>query len=56
MRGEEKERKECTVMLILNKMAEEICDHYCKYADMYFEDAEELVKHCWECPLNLLGS
>lgn len=48
--------QECTVMHILNKIAEEICDHYCKYADRYFEEEEELVEYCWKCPLNKLGN
>ena len=50
-----REEKEGTVIHILNKIAEEICDHYCKYADSIEEEAE-LVKHCWECPLNRLGN
>ena len=44
-----------TVAQMLNDIATEICDHYCKYADS-IEEEEELVEHCWECPLNLLGN
>ena len=44
-----------TVVQILDDIAAEICDSYCKYADSV-EKEEELMEHCWECPLNLLGN
>lgn len=44
-----------TVIQMLDDIAAEICDSYCKYADSIEEEAE-LVKHCWECPLNRLGN
>ena len=53
---EEISRRKGTVIGMLNDIATEICDHYCKYADRYFEDQEELTKCCWECPLNGLGN
>ena len=51
-----KESQQQTVFQMLNDIAETICNHYCKYADRYFEEEEELIKYCWECPLNRLGN
>lgn len=45
-----------TITGLLNKLASDICDNYCKYHEGYTEDEEaELFKHCEECPLNMLG-
>lgn len=44
-----------TVVGILNDIATEICEHYCRY-EAEAENDEELMEHCWECPLNRLGN
>lgn len=45
-----------TINGLLNKLAADICDNYCKYQERYSEDEEEqLLKHCEDCPLNVLG-
>ena len=44
-----------TVFGLLNRMAEEFCDHYCKWPEECKTEGE-LVDHCWECPINLLGN
>ena len=42
----------------LNKIAETICDHYCKYSDLLnkvrSQQAVHLIEtiHCDDCPLN----
>lgn len=47
---------EPTVADLLNRMAADFCDNYCKFPEQYGEDQEEqLYKHCENCPLNLLG-
>lgn len=39
----------------LEKMAEEICDNYCKYPEQYEENDDNLFyEHCEECHLNNL--
>lgn len=48
--------KQPTITTLLNKLASDICDNYCKHQERYMEDDEaELLKHCEECPLNILG-
>lgn len=48
--------KEKTISQLLEEVANEICDHYCKYPMLYTSDNEsvELLveEHCAECPLN----
>lgn len=43
----------------LEAIAGEICDHYCKFADQYYADADSedkyteklVMEHCEMCPL-----
>lgn len=45
-----------TIIGLLYSLATDICDNYCKYPERYTEDEEEqLLKHCEDCPLNMLG-
>lgn len=45
-----------TITTLLNDMAADFCDNYCKYPEQYDEDhEEELYKHCETCPINILG-
>ena len=49
-----------TIADMLNKMAGDICDNYCKWPEQYEneqdeEDAALYEDHCWACPLNVLG-
>lgn len=49
--------KEKTISQLLEEVANEICDHYCKYMHgSYLEEEldEVLDKHCSICPLNKL--
>lgn len=47
-----------TVVSILQEVAEDICQNYCKYPEQWDEQAEgiELCEsdHCKNCPLNRL--
>ena len=36
---------------ILNHIAFDICDHYCKYAEKYGEDDSALDSYCENCVL-----
>ncbi len=58
--GQRKTNKErMTIPEQLNKIAEEICDSYCKYPDLVkdkFEDPDEAMEwigdtYCAECPI-----
>ena len=46
------------VIQTLQQIVEEMCDHYCKYHDLWDEEAEGMElsesEHCANCPLNLL--
>ena len=58
-RGEVRRRqmKDKTISQIIEEVASEICDHYCKYMHgSYLEEEldEVLDKHCSNCPLNKL--
>lgn len=45
-------KKEKTITELLEEIAGEICDKYCKYTDAC-EDLDELYKqYCHDCPLN----
>ena len=52
------EEKIKTITQQIEEVAEEICNHYCKWPDIWNEDkmGMELFesKHCQECPLNRL--
>jgi len=39
---------------ILNAVAVDICDHYCKYSEKYSEDEAALDPYCAKCPMNRL--
>ena len=41
-----------SVVQIMQAVCDEICRHYCKYADNNTQD--ELDEHCNNCPLNQL--
>lgn len=47
-----------TVSEQIQEIVEDICQHYCKYPDIWDEEAEgiELAEsdHCMNCPLNRL--
>ena len=47
-----------SVTQILEEVVEEMCNHYCKWPDLWDEEAEgmELIdsEHCQNCPLNKL--
>lgn len=54
------EEKTPTVAGLLHKVASDICNHYCKFPDIYKdpdgEDNERLWdERCENCPLNTLG-
>lgn len=45
-----------TVGGLLEEIAQEICDGYCKYSDGWSEEKEEeMAEYCFNCPLNKLG-
>lgn len=49
--------KDKTISQIIEEVASEICDHYCKYMHgNYLEEEldEVLNKYCSNCPLNKL--
>lgn len=45
-----------TVAQLLNEMAADICNNYCKYPEIYgdLEGALE-EEHCMNCPLGVIG-
>lgn len=46
-----------SIVTEIQNIAEEICDHYCKYPELYKDDedmAELLDEHCQGCPVNKL--
>lgn len=51
-------RKERTIPEIVEDVKCEICRDYCKYPDIWDEEAEEMElidsEHCQNCPLNRL--
>ena len=51
-------KKDMTVTEQIEAIAEDFCTHYCKYPDLWDEEAEgcELSEseHCQNCPLNEL--
>lgn len=51
-------QKEKTIPQILEEVASEICDHYCKYPDIWDEEKEGVTLIdsgiCENCPLNKL--
>lgn len=51
-------KKDMTVTEQIEAIAEDFCNHYCKYPDLWDEDAEgcELSEseHCQNCPLSEL--
>lgn len=53
-----KNKADMTVSEQLEAIAEEMCNHYCKYPDLWNEEAEgcELSEseHCRNCPLGRL--
>ena len=49
---EMKPRKSVTE--IIEEVKKEICDRYCKYADTYNYDSDEMPEECNNCPLNRL--
>lgn len=48
------EEKPSTIIQMLNGIADEICDDYCKWPEKCKSDIR-LMKHCHECPLNRMG-
>ena len=49
------EDKTPTVVDLLDKVAYEICRHYCKYLEQFENDEEKLNEHCEKCPFDILG-
>lgn len=53
-----KNKADMTITEQLEAIAEDFCNHYCKYPDLWDEEAEgcELSEseHCQNCPLNEL--
>ena len=52
--------KEPTIAELMNKMAADICDNYCKWPEKYkTEDGDEdgrlYDEKCGDCPLHILG-
>lgn len=46
--------KQQTVSEIIEQVAAEICDQYCRYPDMY-RGCEDIIDfYCSDCPLNRL--
>lgn len=53
--GSKVKNKRKTVVDIIEDVLSDICDHYCKYPDIYKEEEEDkLYEHCDKCPLNRL--
>lgn len=56
--GTEESRDAVNIVKILNSVVEEMCSKYCKYPDIWDEEAEgmELCESdiCLKCPLNKL--
>ncbi len=52
------ERKQKTIPTLLDEIAHDICDNYCKFPDAYpwDDDSQERLwaEHCDNCPLNQL--
>lgn len=48
--------KEKKIVDMLQDISSDICNHYCKYPDIYQKEEEEdkLYEHCDKCPLNRL--
>ena len=48
--------KRKTIADILNDVSSDICEHYCKYPNIYQKEDEEdkLYEYCDKCPLNRL--
>ena len=47
--------KDCTVSDLLDYIAGEICENYCKYPEQYGKREYKLFEEkCSHCPLNLL--
>lgn len=53
-----KNKADMTISEQIEAIAEDFCNHYCKYPDLWDEEAEgcELSEseHCQNCPLNEL--
>ena len=51
-------KKTKTVVQIIEEVKEDICNHYCKYPDIWDEEEQgtELIdsEYCQKCPLNKL--
>lgn len=43
-----------TIHDITDQVAREICDHYCKYPEIYDDIDEMFEEKCQHCPLNRL--
>ena len=48
---ENAELKEMTVPQLLDKIAGEMCDKYCKFPDQAKDEDELFKKHCDKCPM-----
>ena len=48
--------KQESVVNIIQKVIEEMCNKYCKFPEQYSEEDEEKLydEHCKNCPLNKL--
>ena len=56
--SKQKEEKPKTISQQLEEIAEEFCNHYCKWPDIWNEDKMGMElsesKYCQECPLSRL--
>ena len=41
-----------TVTGLLQEIADDFCDNYCKFPNQYDDEEELMVRHCDQCPLN----
>lgn len=48
---ENAELKEMTVPQLLDKIAGEMCDKYCKFPDQAKDEDELFKNHCDKCPM-----
>ena len=48
----EKQLGGVTVTGLLQEIADDFCDNYCKYPDRYTDEDKMMEEHCDQCPLN----
>lgn len=48
------QREEKTVLEIMEEVAVEICNNYCRFPFLVEDEEELYAKHCDKCPINKL--